>query len=72
MISPFSEFPCIIPTDHAALNFSLFKSKPQNKIKEQLVHNYKHAQWDVLRNNIADADLCAMIDNATDRNEAWG
>ena len=44
MISPISEFPCIFPTDHAVLNFSLFMSKPRNKIKERLVYNYKHAQ----------------------------
>ena len=72
MISPISEFPCIFPTDHAVLNFLLFMSKPRYKIKERVVYNYKHAQWDVLRSKIADADLCAMIDNATDVNEAWG
>ena len=37
MISLISEFPCIFPTDHAVLNFSLFMSKPRNKIKERLV-----------------------------------
>ena len=46
--------------------------KPRNKIKERLVYNYKHAQWDVLRSKIADADLCAVIGNTTDVNEAWG
>ena len=72
MISPISEFPCIFPTDHAVLNFSLFVSKPRNKIKERLVYNYKHGQWDVLRSKIAAADLCAVIGNTTDVNEAWG
>ena len=48
-ISPISEFPCIFPTDHDVLNFSLCMSKPQNKIKRRLVYNYKHAQLDVLR-----------------------
>ena len=72
MISPSSEFPCIFPTEHAVLNFSLFMSKSRNKIKERLVYNYKHAQWDVLRSKIADADLCAVIGNTTDVNEAWG
>ena len=47
-------------------------SKPRNKIKERLVYNSKHAQWDVLRSKIADADVCEMIDNATAVNEAWG
>ena len=71
MISPISEFPCIYPTDHAVLNFSLFMAKPRNKIKDWLVYNYKHGQWDVLRSKIADADLCAVIDNTNDVNEAW-
>ena len=72
MISHISESPCIFPTDHAVLNFSLFMSKPRNKIKERLVYNNKHAQLDVLRSKIADAGLCAVIGNTTDINEAWG
>ena len=72
MISPISELPCIFPTDHDVLSFSLFMSKPRNKVKERLAYVCMHAQWDVLRSKIADADLCAMIDNATDVNEAWG
>ena len=41
----------------------------------------KHANWDVLRSQIVDADLCDMnkqlsivysIDNATDVNDTWG
>ena len=71
LISPISEFPCIFSTDHDVLNFSLFMPKPLNKIKERLVYNYKHSQWDVLRSKIANADLCAMIGNTTDVNEAW-
>ena len=47
-------------------------SKPRNKIKERLVYNYIHDQWNVLRSKIVSVDLSAMIDNATDVNEAWG
>ena len=47
ILSPILEFPCIFPTDHAVLNFSLFMSKPHNKIKERLLYNYKCAQWGV-------------------------
>ena len=71
LISPIFEFPCIFPTDHDVLNFSLFMPKPLNKIKERLVYNYKHSQWDVLRSKIAVADLCEMIGDTTDVNEAW-
>ena len=72
MISPISKFPCRFPADHAVLNISLFMSKPRDKIKERFVYNYKQAQWDVLRSKIEDADLCAVICNTTNVNEAWG
>ena len=71
MISTVSEFPCIFPTDHAVLKFSIFIPKTRHKKKEQFVYNYKAAQWNEMRDKIVNAILCSVIENAVAVNVAW-
>ena len=71
MISTVSVFPCIFPTDHAVLKFSIFIPKTRHNKKERFAYSYKAAQWNELRAKIVNANLCRVIENDVDVNAAW-
>ena len=61
----------IINTDHTILTFDVTIYPKRNKLGNRTVFNYKKANYAMIADRLEEQDLCDVVRNCNDINQAW-
>jgi hypothetical protein len=62
---------CDFSSDHQVINFNITCKIVRIKAERRVVYNYKNADVDRIKSKLNEANLCELVNNSCNVNDAW-